>query len=428
VSVLAVTTPPSPDQTPRPVRSSHAVANHRVGDRLSCEVVRNLADTAHLQPEWDEIVAGLGGPIGATFDWCRTWWQHYAGRREARIFLFRAGNDLVGFAPMLIDNVRLGPASLRIARMLGTDFLPTAADLMVRSPWARPACDELLQRLIVDERCDAVHLRPLRADTDRFETLERVIECRSDLVVRSHDRILAPHTSIALPAKFSDYLKMLPSGPRSQFERDWNRLASDFDVATEIVREPVEVSADMHGFMRQHEAQWRLTGKLGRFVDWPQSGSFHRRLMDAMAGDDRVRILRLWAGGEIVARQLCLISGGVGHCLASARATGRRWSRCGVGRVALVRLLEHLIEEGIHTADTGPGLDEYKTRLGARGHTVRSLLLTANTPGARRRARTFCDVSDAVDQVYRRLFREGVAPHLPGAGRPLWSRWIRSRI
>ncbi len=123
---------------------------------LTCEVSPTVWEIEGLRDEWDAIIETTGAPIEMTYDWCRVWWMNYGDGREARIYIFRGEGDLVGVVPVCIDRVGPGPIGLRVARIMGADSTPGLCDLPVLEPWAEMVIDDLLERLIGDEGCDAV--------------------------------------------------------------------------------------------------------------------------------------------------------------------------------------------------------------------------------------------------------------------------------
>jgi CelD/BcsL family acetyltransferase involved in cellulose biosynthesis len=391
-------------------------------------VFRSIEELAPLRGEWDRLVEAVGGDVTHTYDWCRAWWTHYRGRREPRVYLFRDGDELVGVAPMCIDRLRLGPLSLRIAKIMGSDHTQVVCDLPVRPTWADAACEELLRRLMIDERCEAVHFGPLPAAGPRLAALRAASRRRPDLARLHRDRVITQHGTIDLPDTFDDYIRSLSRNQRANIRKDIRRLEDDFEVRVEMVEDPDELVSELNEFVRMHGRQWRSVGRCGHFGDWPDAEGFHRSLVRAMRGMGRVRFLRLRADDRIVARQYAYVFGDTCHCRFAARAPGDRWRRYGLGRISLVKLIEHMIGEGIRRLDVGIGHYEYKTRLGGLEHDVNSILLVANRGAVLGRARLFAAAADLLDRLYYRCWYCRIAPHVPGPTRSLQQLWIRSRL
>ena len=401
---------------------------HPAPRRLSCEVARSLEAVRHLQPEWDRLVESLGCGVSLSYDWCRVWWDHYAGQREARVFLFRSGDELVSVLPTYIDRVWIGPLSVRVARIMGSEFTQAICDLPVGASWARVVFDRLLEQLICDDRCDAIAFGPFPDACDRISALRAAAGGRPDLVSILRDRAVTRHATIALPDTFDEYLKSLAKKQRSNIRRGWKRLTADFNVTVDLITDEAEALDELDDLVRMHGKQWQRRGRLGHFGDWPNAVPFNRSLVTAMSGQGRVRFLRVRADGRVIARQYGLVFGDTCHWRLPARATEPRWNPYGLGCLSLSGLIEHLIHEGVRTIDAGVGHYDYKLRLGGMEQPIRSILVAANRAGVRRRLRVFCLLADTLDRAYYRLWFCRIAPHLPGRRRPLSKTWIRSRL
>ena len=396
--------------------------------RLSFEIVHSFDALDHLRTEWDELVAQVGSRIYLTYDWCKVWWEHYGRGRDARVFLFREAEHLVGVVPMFIDDVRLGPANLRLGKIMGSDFTQAICDLPVCTPWAEAVIDEIMEQLIANDGCDAIVFGPMLQASGRINAVRAAAKDRKDLVSIYRDRVVTQQTAIVLPGSAGGYLSSLSKNQRFNLRKGWRRLTGDFDVEVAIVTEPGEAAEEFGDFVHMHTQQWQANGMLGHFGDWPGAEAFNRSLVGVMSQAGRLRLLRLRADDRVVARQYSFVFGNTCYCRLAARAVQRDWDPYGLGRLSLMKLFERLIPEGVHRVDVGTGTYEYKLRLGGEEHNVRSILIVAMRSGARRRARVFCALADAIDRFYYRLWYCRLAPRVPFRQRPLWPTWIRSRI
>ncbi|MHC4709725.1 MAG: GNAT family N-acetyltransferase [Planctomycetota bacterium] len=395
---------------------------------LTCEVSPTFWEIEGLRDEWDAIIEATGAPIEMTYDWCRVWWMNYGDGREGRIYIFRGEGDLVGVVPVCIDRVGPGPIGLRVARIMGADSTPGLCDLPVLEPWAEMVIDDLLERLIGDEGCDAVLMGPLSDAGGRADAIRAAAGRRADLVTILRDRVVTRHTTIALPRRFDDYVASLSRNLRHNVRKAWRRLNADYEVDVETVVDPCQVHTELEAFIDMHIAQWQAQNKLGHFGNWPRAWAFHHDLVAAMSAQDRVRLLRLSVGGTVIARQYAFVFADTCSCRLSARDAGREWDTFGPGLLSLLTLFEEAIDEGMRTVDAGTGDYGYKRRLGGAEHDARSILLVANRASARRRARLACLWADWLDRLYYKLWFCELAPRLKLLRRPLWRTWIRTRL
>jgi CelD/BcsL family acetyltransferase involved in cellulose biosynthesis len=395
---------------------------------LTCEVSQTFWEIEHLREEWDGIVEAAGAPIEMTYDWCRVWWTNYGAGREARLFIFRGEGDLVGVVPVCIERIGFGPVGLRVAKIIGADSTPGLCDLPVLEPWAEMVIADLLERLIGDEGCDAVLLGPLSEAGDRAGTIRAAAGRRADVVTILRDRVVTRHTTITLPRRFDDYVASLPRALRRDVATTWRRLNTDDDVDVETIADPYAVHRALDEFIDMHTAQCRGRNEPAPFEAWPGAWGFHHDLVAALSVSDRVRLLRLRAGDRVVALQYAFVFADTCSFRLWARNGQRQRNSVGPGLLSLLTLFEDATDEGMRTIDAGPGACGYDRCLGGTEHETRSILLVANRPGARRRARLACLAADWFDRLYYKLWYLTVAPRLGLRRRPLSKTWIRSRL
>ena len=408
--------------------TSTAPQLHLGARRVSCQIVPTFDGLDHVRDQWDKLTAEVGSRIYLTYDWCKVWWAYYGKARQARIFLFHEAERLVGVVPMFIDDVRLGPARLRLGKIMGSDFTQAICDLSVCTPWVEAVIDEILEQLIVEDGCDAIVFGPMLQGSDRIDAVRTVAQERSNLVSVYRERVVTQQTTIELPRSTQGYLNSLSKNQRFNLRKGWRRLTDDHEVDVAVVTEPVEAATEFSEFVRMHTKQWQANGMLGHFEDWPGAEDFNRSIVEAMSKSGRVRFLHMRADDHVVARQFSLVLGDTCYCRLAARSVQHGWDKYGIGRLSLLKLFEHLIQEGIRQVDVGTGTYEYKLRLGGEEHNVRSILVVRNRRSARHRARIFCAMADVIDRLYYRLWYCRVAPRLSGRHGPLWTKWIRSRV
>lgn len=407
-------------------RAAAAPRLRLTGGWLTCEVADSVEDLAPLREQWDRLVECTGGPIEMTYDWCRLWWEHYGAGRAARVFVFRHDRDIVGLIPVCVERLGRGPIGLRVARLMGSDSVPGLCDLPVLDPWAGEVIEDLLERLVGNDRCDAVVIGPLSEAHRRLDAVRGVAAARPDLVGMQRDRSVTTHTTIDVPQSLDEYLRSLSRNQRLSIRRESRRLDHEHDVRINCTSDPAASVRALEDFVRLHTSQWQARGRPGHFGDWPGARRFHLAMV---AATDRARLLEVRAGGSrpIIAAQYAYLFGGTCHCRLAARSPEARWDRYAPGRFSLVKLIGHAIEHGARTIDTGTGGYDYKLRLGGRAHDVRSIVLAAARPAARRKVRLLAAAADALDHLYYKLWYCRVAPRLPVPTGRLWKAWIRSR-
>jgi CelD/BcsL family acetyltransferase involved in cellulose biosynthesis len=377
--------------------------------------------------EWDQFVLDVAGDIYVTYDWCRIWWRHYGQRRQLRLFVFRAGNGVVGIAPMFIEHVWLGPVGLKMAKRVGADFALTVFTLPVAADYAEKAYHELIMTLIEDENCDAVWFGIMPGNDATADRLRHLCRLHREQLMVLRDASEGPHTVFKLPESFDLYVAGLNKRQRQNYRRDINLLNKSFNVGKDVVREPSDLLDAFESFKLLHDRQWKAEGKLGHFGDWPNSVAFNNDLVLALSPHDRCRILRLLLDGRLVALQYVFLFGDSCYWRLPARIVDDGLARFGLGRIGLMQLIEGVIDEGFRRIEAGRGHYEYKLQLGGEELEARSIIIGTRRLGAALRTWLFFKLSDILHLVYYRIWFLRLAPRLR-ISRPLWRIWIRCHL
>lgn len=384
-----------------------------------------------LEAAWDRLALELQSPVAATPAWCRAWWRHYGAGREAHALMVETNGALAGIVPLCVGDLRLGPLRLRLARLAGSDSTQVVCDPPLPRDSAENAIEPMLEHLFGDLRCDLAVFGPLPEESATLAALRAAARRRPDLACILHDRPAGCRTVIDLPESFEAYLCTLSANQRAGVRKEMRRLEAR-GATTEILRDPDDALAAIEELIALHGAQWRSTGRLGHFGDWPGAAEFHRSLVGSLAAAGRVRMLRLaLPHGEAhgaSAIQYAQVLGDRAHCVLSARDTGSGTEGLGLGRVSLARMIEALIAEGVRSADVGVGHYDYKQRLGGRERPLRTLAIAAARPSSRTRARAAAAAASLLDRVYYRAWYCRLRPRTPVPHRPLRKSWIRSRL
>jgi CelD/BcsL family acetyltransferase involved in cellulose biosynthesis len=378
--------------------------------------------------EWDNFVLGVGGDLYSSYDWCRIWWRHYATNRHLRLFVFRQGSQLVGLVPMFIERVRLGPVAIRIAKRVSSDFALAIFSLPVSDAWAETAFRELIQILIERERCDAIWFGFLPDDDPSLQSLRTVCNSARGPAALARDAVAGAHVFFHLPDNFETYVASLAKRARQNYRRRLSLLKKTFAVEQSIVSDPADAPRAFFEFQEFHTTQWKSEGKPGHFGDWPHSDAFNLDLVKQLSELGRFRMVRLSAGGDVVAMQYAFTFGGNCYWRLPARAVEKDMSRFGLGMLGLLQLIEQMSREGIRRIEAGAGRYDYKIEYGGRESSFLSLLVRSTRWGSSLRVHLFLGISDLIHFTYYRVWRLRIAPRLPLPRRPLWRTWIRSRM
>lgn len=395
---------------------------------LVCQVENSFEALESGRKEWDDFVLSVGGDIYMTYDWCRIWWSYYGKKRILAVLIFRMNDQLAGILPFFIEQLGIGPVSIRTAKLLGSDFTLSLCHPPVRKAQAVEIFRSGLELLAKDYDCDAIFLAPVSEKYYALIDLENASVHLQNILGNCRIRKISTHTLFHLPAQFDDYLQSLDKRQRGNYRRDMNLLNKDFRLATDVISERPPVANEFEDFVRMHEHQWKSENMMGQFGDWPRSIQFNRDLIQAQAKLERVRFYRLLADDTVVSSQYCFVFGKSNYWRLPARVVGNSWDKYGFGRIGLISMIEENIQEGIKVIEAGQGHYDYKNHLGGCEYSLLSVRLIANKKGARLRTFLLEQLSRALQLFYYRIWFCRIAPRLKYFQRPLWEWWIRTRL
>jgi CelD/BcsL family acetyltransferase involved in cellulose biosynthesis len=385
------------------------------------ETIRSFEAAEAIAPEWDALVERLGGSLYMTFDWCRVWWRHYGAGRELRLMAVRDGGELAGLLPFFVERLGLRFGRARVAKVVGSDHTNVMVDPPVDPRLAASAWKSAVERLVVQDGCDLVHVGPISGQSAQLGALR-------GLPGLLRDRETGSHTVFEMPDGFDAYLGSLSKNQRSNYRRNVNKLGKAFDFQVDVLGDGAALEREFGAFAEMHQAQWKAAGNLGHFGDWPKSLEYNRDLVRTLAESGRVRLMRMLADGRVVSYYFSFELDGTWYWRLPARLVGEEWDRFALGRVGLLKMLEVAAAEGATAIEAGTGRYEYKEKLNARSIPVHSVTVGGRGLAARCRARLAIAVADLLDLAYYRLWFARVAPRLGIPLRPLWRSWIRSRF
>lgn len=394
--------------------------------QLECTLESSFDALDSLRGAWDEAVARLGGSIYMTFDWARLWWQFYGHSQPLRLFIFRAGDEIVGILPVYIDRVRLGPFQLSVAKLVGSNIPPKVFSPPISENWAHEIFDRVIAQLFGVDRCDLLSFGPVSELHPAKAKLAGACALRKDLIAQSEIFADGVHSVFQLPSTFEEYFASLSRNERKKRKLELRLLHKEHSAKVEVVRESPALEEEFSRFVTQHTTQWNAQGKPGHFGAWPRGAEFNLALVKAHAALGRVRFVRIIANGQVVTSDYVFAFGPSWFAELPARAMGAEWEGLSLGLVGLVTTVESAIREGATTLHGGIGHYEYKLRLGAREHGLVRLRAVANRTSSRLRVALFKAVRLCVLFGYHKIWYRRLQPRFPLVfNRPQWRLWLR---
>jgi CelD/BcsL family acetyltransferase involved in cellulose biosynthesis len=395
---------------------------------LCLRVFTSFEAARDIAPAWDRLVERLDGSLYMTSRWCEIWWRHYGRGRELRLLAVMAGDELVGMLPFCIDRLWVPLGRTRVAKLVGADSTVSLVELPIELAFAQQALTLGLERLLIADRVDMVHLGPCSSGTPQLAGVQGAVTSLGTVAEVVRDREVGSHTAFELPDGFEAYLGSLSKNQRSNYKRNVNKLSKAFQFEVDVLSSPADLENEFDAFVDMHQAQWQAVDKLGHFGDWPGSRMFARDLVRELAASDQVRLIRLIADGQVVSYYWCFLAGNTYYWRLPARVFGEQWDQFSLGRVGLMKMLEVAAAEGVTSIEAGTGRYEYKDKLNATTLPLRSIVVGRHSWAARARARAALAYADLLHLAFYRVWFLRLAPRAKFLRTPLWRSWIRRQF
>jgi CelD/BcsL family acetyltransferase involved in cellulose biosynthesis len=368
-----------------------------------------------LAAQWDRLAIETEAPVYMSFDWLKLWWQFYGKNCQLRLFLFSAGDSLVGIVPVYLTWVGFPPFKVKVARLVGANVPPKVFNPPVMEPWSYDIWSTVLRHLFERDRCDVVSLGPV---SETYKGLPSLKETALNGRLPGVAAVLTErdvHTVYHLPKNSEEFFASLDSKERKVRRKKLRDLEAKGPLRVDVLKDPASVEREFGNFVRQHTTQWEAEGRPGHFHAWPHALEFHRELVKAQSKLQRVRLMTLFVAEENIATQYCFAFGKHLYAELPSRATGPEWERLSLGCSSQVKLLESAIAEGFETMESGLGHYEYKVLLGGKEHRVVNLRCHATSRSSRLRTKACLGMRHFLVLASQKVWYQRVSPHLPKA-------------
>lgn len=402
----------------RPVPCVEPWANKMIRFRLS----DSFLELAPLAREWDAFVERNGSDIFMTFDWCRTWWKYYGKDRRLSIYVFFADDEIVGLFPMFIEKISIGIASIKVAKLVGSDFTIIQFTPAIRREFSGCILEALCDSLR-DEKCDIVHLGPISG----IMGMPDISINRS--IFRTRKRIVFGQTFFDLASNREDQFKKITDTDRKDIRRSYARLAK---IAGDPEPGIHRVFADegnfdemFDDFVRTHQSNWKMKNQGGHFIDWPKSLDFHREVAREEMRMGRLRLLKLSINGICLGFEYDYWFGGMCFEILSGRNMDEMLRGVSIGKINYWEKIKLLIDSNIQVLDSMRGIYEYKRKLGGRNCGIASIFLTRENILSVAKILLFRVVSSCIHILYYKIWFVRMRRYFSAKPQPLKSLWIK---
>jgi CelD/BcsL family acetyltransferase involved in cellulose biosynthesis len=418
----------------KPILSSYSNNLSCVGGHepkgQSCSEDRVMVETFHsfdvllaMQQEWDDFMESVGAEVFLTFDWCRVWWNYYGKDRDLMVFIFRKKNALCGILPMFGDRIRLGLVSIKVLRIVGTDFTPVAVTIPIR----QDSLSEVMRSLLLEinsNKChwDLLHFGPICGRYESFTILQEA--CKKEFRIRATET--EAHTYIRVAASWNDQLASLGKKQREEIRRKYERLIQKSE-SFECIDATEETFPQLFDeFVSTHQFHWNKLGRPGHYRAWPSAYDFHRALGAIQLRLGRLRFYQLTLNGNCIGYRYAYKFGDTYYCFLYARKEADQQNKIDFARIDFGEMVKRGLAERVKWLDLMRGEYPHKMQIGGQLFKIKNIYIYRNRLPSLLKVSLFRKLAQALNISYYKIWRTRIAPKVGSQQSPLWKLWIRT--
>jgi CelD/BcsL family acetyltransferase involved in cellulose biosynthesis len=304
-----------------------------------------------LSDTWNQLLlAYQEATVHSTFEWLRTWWDHYRGTRKLLILVARSGDQTVGIAPFAIvtSTAVKGLADRRTIEWLGQgssdygDFIVAEQHEQVMTAFV----DHLLE---IRSSWDRIDLREIREDSPNLKAFQAAVAA-AGLTCDSQESTTCLRAVTDMP--WDDYYGQVRAKFRSDVRR---RLAKLEQIgAVELVRYSTSDVALWNDLLSVNEKHFDEKSK----QDLTQNLEFLKQVADRLGAKGRLDISLLKVGSDTAAYNIGFrFEDVVYHWKVGFQPDFYKFAP---GRLLIRFLLEKCCEDSTKSFDFMRGAEEYK--------------------------------------------------------------------
>ena len=263
--------------------------------RLTTDVVTDYEAFVRLEHEWNRAVsrANVTHPF-LLHEWFRSWWNSFGAGRRLHIVIAREDGEIVGIAPLMVEQVRMYGLPVRKLDLLHNDHTPRADWIVVRS---EPRVFEALWSALLERRdeWDVLQLSRLPNESPTLTAITAFAE-QDGCQTGTWRGDVSPY--LTLSGTWDSYLASLPAKFRSNLRNRLTRLARVGEPQLEVV-EAADTRA-CEDAMRLEASGWKVDAHTS-ISSSASVQQFYRLLAERAAARGWLRLMFLVAGGRRIA-------------------------------------------------------------------------------------------------------------------------------
>lgn len=398
-------------------------------DALHTELFTSFDNISITHSEWDEFIESVDGEIFLTYEWCRTWWKYYGDGRQLMIYIFRdSQNSLCGVMPVFSETFGLGLASVRVVKMVGSDFMPITFAIPVREERLEIVTHAFLD--LLNEKCHW-DLLYIGAICGRYPAIERLVSAYRaysnnayDVDVTSNE--VQIHFDVA--NSWDEQVAGLSKNQRQNIRRVHNELQKKSLTPNFIPATKSDFSEIFSTFVKVHQQQWNELGMPGHFIDWPCSMEFHSEIGNLGIDKGRTKLFAIMLNDQVIGYDYIYKFGSSYQWYLMGRSHYESDSKIDFQRISFELKIKSALSEQVTSIDAGRGWYEYKLAMGGKLTSVNNVYVESREMFSRMKLSIFYLLIWTCNVLYSKVWRRRIAPRMGFRPRPLLSWWIKTHM
>jgi CelD/BcsL family acetyltransferase involved in cellulose biosynthesis len=326
---------------------------------MQVQAVTTYSEFVAMREDWERLMERApAANIFLTHDWVATWWRHYGNGSRLNILAVYRGKELVGLAPLMIQQRRLvGFPVLRRVAFIGTG-VSDRLDILLAPGHERATLAAMVSRL-QHQRWDIVDLQEIPEGSTTAKLLPELAEAArtpAEVTVQS----ICP--VIQLPSEPGAYFASLSSKFRKNLSWYERRLRKEHTLSVDFLDNGPRLEQDLQAFFRLYRKSFSDRPS-AREVIGDEFAALRQEVATrfAMQGSFQLALLRV--DGHEVAGELSFLYRRTFYAYNSCHDPA--WKRGSVGSILRGQVIRRAIVTGCQEYDFLRGEEPYKYTWGA---------------------------------------------------------------
>jgi CelD/BcsL family acetyltransferase involved in cellulose biosynthesis/peptidoglycan/xylan/chitin deacetylase (PgdA/CDA1 family) len=258
-------------------------------------------EAAVLAGPWNDLLSASASDTPfLTWEWCDSWWKSYGAGRPVMVLSTWEDDTLAGIAPFFVDTESRWGTSWQVLRLIGdgshdSDYLDCFARRGSEREFVAATVDELRKH---QDKWDWLELH---GTPESSPVLAGVLDCARERGWR-HASEPIPCATLALPARWDDYLKTLKPRMRTKVRSAMAFFEERLKAAPRESLRPEDTEEWLPLLFDLHSRRWESAGQPGVFKHEVKR-NFYREISRRMAHRGWLAFHRLDWEGRAVALQ-----------------------------------------------------------------------------------------------------------------------------